>query len=174
MKCTLTALLLLWIVGCGASDAGDQPQPKGPPPKPQLFGHGPRYFPKPSGANVRHAQAIKGMTCMRGEVPRYLAHLEIFIDRRVVLLPKGIGVSPRGCSYPLRTRQPTGIIEVAGAGTLGDLYAIWGRPLPPGARVYVGTRRLRGNARDVPLDPHSAITVETGRQVPPHANFVFP
>ncbi|MEA2307776.1 MAG: hypothetical protein QOI65_62 [Thermoleophilaceae bacterium] len=114
------------------------------------------------------------MRCERRQSPRHLAHLEIFIKGRVVLIPAGIGVSPRGCSYPLRTREPTGLVEVAGGGTLGDFFAVWGQRLPRGVKAFVGRQRFRGRPAEIRLDPHSVITLETGRLVPPHANYVFP
>ena len=61
-------------------------------------------------------------------------HIELFARRRVVIVPPGIGVGPRGCTYPLRTTAPTGVVHVARRGlTLGDLFRVWGRRLSPSA-----------------------------------------
>jgi hypothetical protein len=135
------------------------------------------------------------MRCERRRRERRLAHLETFVDGRVVLMPAGIGIAPphrrdgayvRGgrCDYPLRTVEPTGLIEIERGTrpTLGDLFAIWGEPLT-GRRVlsfrgrvvaYVGAERYRGDPRDIELRPHAVITLEIGRYVRPHANYVFP
>jgi hypothetical protein len=122
-------------------------------------------------------------------------HVETFVNGRVVLMPAGIGIAPPhvrrgafvvrgGCEYSLRTREPTGLVEVA-AGTrarLGDLFAVWGQPLSR-RRVlsfrgrlaaYVGSRRHRGDPRDIALRPHAVVTLEIGRYVRPHAEYVFP
>ena len=85
------------------------------------------------------------MRCTRTGGRRFLAHVEIFIRGRVVLMPAGIGIAPphtrrgglvvRGrCDYPLRTREPTGLVEVAQGAPkrLADLFAVWGQPLARG------------------------------------------
>jgi hypothetical protein len=110
-------------------------------------------------------------------------------------MPAGIGIAPphardgayvtRGrCDYALRTREPTGLIEIAHGTTptLGDLFAVWGQPLTRRrvlsfqGRViaYVGAERYRGDPRDIRLVPHAVVTLEIGRYVRPHASYVFP
>lgn len=174
MKWTFTLFLVL-LAGCGAGDDRAERRPaSGPPPKPQLFGEGPRYHPEPHWSRARKGLAIQGMRCARTDAPRHKAFVEIFIRGRVVAMPAGIGVSPRGCSYPVRTRAPTGIVEVAGKATLGDFFAIWGRRLPERMRAYVGSERFRGDPRSIALTDHAVVTLEEGRYVEPHANFVFP
>jgi hypothetical protein len=122
-------------------------------------------------------------------------HVELFADRQVVLLPGGIGVAPPRtwvggaltggrCSYPLRTTDPTGVIQIAlGAhATLGDLFAVWGRSLGRGRllsfrgvmHTYVDGRPIRGDPRLVPLRPHAEVVLEVGGYVPPHSAYLFP
>jgi len=126
------------------------------------------------------------MRCSRTEPPRFGVHLEVFVRRRTVIVPAGIGVAPphrgrppyvRGgrCSYPLRTREPTGVVEVARGSrrTLGDLFDVWGRPLR-GSHVWVGGRRHRGDPRTIPLLPHAQIVVADDPRVPVHARYAFP
>jgi hypothetical protein len=112
-------------------------------------------------------------------------HLELFRDKRVVLIPPGIGIAPPRkrtgayiregrCSYPLRTTEPTGVIEVAGNGrTLGDLFAIWGQPLEAD-RAYVNGERFNGDLRKIELNKHDQIVLEVGGYVPPHSRYHFP
>ena len=136
------------------------------------------------------------MRCARGESRRFGAHLELFASRRVVIVASGIGVAPPRvregayvregrCSYPLRTREPTGVIEVAAGGgsyTLGDLFALWGQPLGPNrlagfrgpVAAYVAGRRRPGDPRAIPLARHAQIVLEVGGHVPPHARYRFP
>jgi hypothetical protein len=189
-KCTLAGLALL-MAGCG----GGGEAPTAPPREPPLFGEGPRFAPRPYGAAVRRTRPVDGMRCERRPRGRYLAHLEIFVDGRVVRMPAGIGIAPphrrdrahvRGgrCDYPLRTTEPTGLIEIERGTrpTLGDLFAIWGQPLSRtrllsfrGSVVaFVGARRFAGDPRDIALERHAVVTFEIGRYVRPYANYVFP
>ena len=83
-------------------------------------------------------------------------HLELLVEAWVVLVPSGIGirqpwvgkvpyVESGACEHPIVTREPTGVLEVAGPGhTLGDLFAIWGEPLgPEGFAKYQRAARSR-------------------------------
>jgi hypothetical protein len=109
-------------------------------------------------------------------------------------VPAGIGVAPprrvegvyvRGgrCSYPLRTVEPTGVIEVAAGSrlTLGRFFSLWGRPLAPDrllsfrGRVlaFVAGRPWRGDPRAIPLSQHAQIVLEVGGYVPPHSRYTF-
>jgi hypothetical protein len=136
------------------------------------------------------------MRCWGGERPRFKVHLELFAGRRVVLVPPGIGVAPprvrdgayvRGgrCTYPLVTREPTGVVEVESGGrqrTLGDLFAVWGQPLGrrrmAGFRgrvsAFVGGHRYKDDPRTIPLTRHAQIVLEVGGYVRPHATYRFP
>ena len=115
----------------------------------------------------------------------------------MLLVPAGVGVAPPlreehglvtagRCFYPLRTREPTGVIEVGGAGQarLGDLFRIWGQPLTPrriagfrSARqllAFVNGHRFNGDPRSIPLRRHDEIVLEIGGYVPPHSSYLFP
>jgi hypothetical protein len=125
--------------------------------------------------------------------------LEIFVDGLDVVIPAGIGIAPphrrdgayvRGgaCSYPLRTSEPTGVIEVSPGRrlTLGDFFALWGQPLGrhrllsfavPSAvalRTFVDGRPWRGDPGAIPLRRHSAVVVELGRHVTRRPMYLFP
>ena len=164
-------------------------------PIPTPIGFGPRYRLDPAPAAVVHAAAVGRFACSAGSPRRELAHVELFANGRVLLLPAGIGMAPplerngayvtgARCSYPVRTAQPTGVVEfVAGAGlTVGDLFRIWGQPLEPrrlaGFRgavgAWVGGRRWRGDPRAIPLRRHAEIVLEVGGYIPPHTFFLFP
>jgi len=135
------------------------------------------------------------LTCARGRTLARTAHLELFAHGRVVIVPAGIGVAPprvedgayvRGgrCRYPLWTVEPTGLIDAARGGlTVGDLFAVWGRPLSRTrlagfagtVRAFVAGRPWRGDPGAIPLARHAQIVIEVGEPViPPHATYRFP
>ncbi len=153
------------------------------PIHPWPIGAGPRYRPAAANAAVAAGRPVGGLTCSRSG-RRFAVHVELFARRRVVVVPPGIGRGPRGCSYPLRTDAPTGVVTVSRGGryTLGDLFRVWGRRLGPGAllsfpgrvSVFVGGRRFAGDPRRVPLTRHAQIVVEVDGYVAPHVSYLFP
>lgn len=140
------------------------------PPVPTPLGIGPRFHPRPA-SNCLHA--VSGQ--------RARAHIELFAQGRVMLIPAGIG-GTRHCA--LRTTAPTGVIEFVAhlRPTLGDFFAVWGQPLgrtrlggfDGTVRGYVAGRPWRGDVRQIPLVSRGQITLEVGGFVQPHAFFLFP
>lgn len=168
------------------------------PPIATPIGTGSRYHPLPSGEAVEAARPVGGLACSSRPQPRFGAHLEVFAKRRVVVVPPGIGMAPPRraagiyvvsgrCSYPARTREPTGVVEVVEGShlTIGQLFAIWGQPLgrdrlagfrgARGERVlaFVGGVRWGGDPRSIPLARHAEIVLEIGGFIPPHTSFRF-
>lgn len=150
-----------------------------------------------AGAAVRAARPVGALTCARASATRFRVHLELFARRLVLLVPAGIGIAPPlhrdgvyvtggRCLYPVRTREPTGVVEVASARpvSLGDLFRVWGQPLGPrrlaGFRAttpllaFVNGRRVHGDPRAIPLRRHDEIVLEIGGYVPPHSSYLFP
>jgi hypothetical protein len=139
---------------------------------------------------------VDGLRCSPAGGARFGAHVELFVHREIVLLPAGIGLARpwrrRGrwleserCAYPVRTREPTGLIEVRPGAprTLGDLFSLWGQPLGRdevagfrGRRVaaFLAGRRWRGSPAQIPLSPHAQIVIEIAGFVPPHRTYRFP
>ena len=159
-------------------------------PVPSPIGVGPRYHPAPGAA------AAPGLRCTSAERPRFGVHLELFASKRVVIVPAGIGIAPPHrvlgpyvlggrCSFPLRTREPTGVVEIARGArlTLGQLFAVWGQPLSrtrlagfasrSPLLAFVDGRPWRGDPRSIPLRRHAEIVLELGGYVPPHASYLF-
>lgn len=187
------AWIVLLIAGCGSS-----PPPALPPDVvPVGVGAGAAYRPPPLSPDVRRARPVGRMRCSRAPARRAGAHVELIVNRRVVLLPAGVGVAPpqrrRGayvlsgrCSYPLRTLEPTGVVEIAavkgGPPNLGELFALWGQPLGPRGlagfsgpvATWVNGRPHRSGPRSVVLSRHAVIVLEVGRRIPPHASYSFP
>jgi hypothetical protein len=109
-------------------------------------------------------------------------HLELFAERRVVIVPPRIGVRARGCRAQLWTRDPTGVVHFDRPARLGMLFAIWGRRLTSNrllgfngrVRLYVNGVRRRGDPRALVLRPRDEIVLEVGGYVPPHPSYLFP
>lgn len=150
------------------------------PVHPWPIGVGPRYHPT---AAVSTGAPIGRLRCTSGG-RTFAVHLELFARRQVVIVPPRIGAGPHGCTYPLHTTEPTGVVHVrAGARyVLGDLFRVWRRRLGPrrllsfdgAVSVYVGGRLYRGDPRTVPLRRHAQIVVEVGGHVVPHPAYLFP
>jgi len=148
---------------------------------PWPIGPGPRYRPP---AQQLDGGPVGKLRCGAAR-PVFPAHVELFVNRRVVIVPAGIGRTGR-CDYTLRTRTPIGVVEVARGtrATIGDLFRLWGQPLgrhrlasfksQPPLRVYVAGRLVRGDVSRVPLTPKAQIVLELGAYVPPHRSFLFP
>jgi hypothetical protein len=184
--------------GCGGVDGGARVMAldwsrTGPP------GSGPAYRPGPYGTLVAAARPLGRMVCGGAGARRYGVHVELFAAGHVVVVPAGIGLAPPQrraspvvlsgrCSYPLRTVEPTGVIEVASGvspPTLGDLFALWGQPLdahrltgfraPRGSTVsaYVDGRRWSGSPRGIPLRRHAVVVLELDSHVAPHPSYAF-
>lgn len=189
-------IALVLLGGCGGSAGGAGETAPLPSTAPSV-GPGPRHRPPSLGRRATRGLPVRGLTCKRRRGKRYGVHLELFAARRVVLIPPGIGIAPpaarRGayvsggrCSYPLRTREPTGVIEVDGDArkgiTLADLFAIWGQPLSPTRMAgFSGSVRAYLNGRPWPQAPgrialgrHAQIVLEVGGYVRPHATYGFP
>jgi hypothetical protein len=169
------------------------------PPVPTPIGIGPKFRLEAASPRVARAASVGRFACVRGGPRRERAHIELFANRRVLLLPPGIGMAPplrlhgadvldARCSYALRTSDPTGVVEFLPGErpTLGDLFAIWGQPLSrrrlagfrargdDEVKAWIGGRRWRGDVRRLPLERHGQIVVELGGYVPPHRFFRFP
>jgi hypothetical protein len=156
-----------------------------PSVRPWPIGPGPRYTPPPRSADVVAGRPIGPLRC--GAPGRAIqVHLELFVDRRVVVVPAGIGLAANGCAYPVRTLAPGGVVSAArrAALTLGDLFRVWGEPLaarrllsfssPRRLRAYVGGRLVHGPAAAIPLTSHAEIVLELGPYLVPHSFFLFP
>jgi hypothetical protein len=149
------------------------PWPVGPPP---------RYTPPARPASVVTGAPVGELRCgVPGKTFRI--HLEVFVDRKVVIVPAGIGVSDKGCRYPVSTDRPDGVIRAAPGLRLADVFRVWGMQLGPerigwfGAdglvRAYVGGKLVHGPVGAIRLTPHAQIVLELGGYVPPHPHFLF-
>jgi hypothetical protein len=147
-----------------------------------------------AGAGSTARDAGERLDCTPFPRPaKAVAHVELFVDGRVVLLAPGIGVegarrdgavvTSGRCAYPVRTLDPTGVLFLDRTDlTLGSVFALWRRRLAPDGllgrdgrvEAFVGGRRYAGDVRTVPLRDRAQIVVEVGRHVRPHASYTFP
>jgi hypothetical protein len=118
--------------------------------------------------------------------------LELFANRRVVIVPAGIGLSApqsqqgrvvsASCRGPAWTLDPSGVVRYEPGATLGRVFAVWGRRLSPTrlltfhgqASLYVNGTRRRGDPRSLRLRDGDELVLEVGGYVPPHRSFRFP
>ncbi len=192
-----SAAVFLAVVGLSSLSAADSMRmSEGLVPTP--IGVGPSYHPGALNSTVSRGLPVGRLTCTRSADQRVGVHLELFGRGRVVIVPAGIGVAPPWharddhvlggrCSYPARTLEPTGVIQLLGDSrlTLGMFFELWGQPLDADrlagfrasggerVRAYVDGRRWRGDARAIPLRRHAEIVLELGASVPPHPNYHF-
>jgi hypothetical protein len=184
------------LAGCGGEKRN--PLDELVPPR---FGPAPRYRPEALSSQVAKAKPIGGMRCSATAGDRVGVHLEVFVNKLDVVIPAGIGIAPPHrregayvnggrCHYPVRTTDPTGMIEVDSdfqrAATLGDFFETWGQPLGPRkllsftARgsdrviVFINGKRWHGDPRTAPLTRYAAILMELGGYVAPRLEYGFP
>ena len=166
-----------------------------PSVQPWPIGPGPRYHPAAAPAAIRAARPVGSYRC-GSDATRFSVHLEVFANRRAVVIPAGIGVAapyeeagadvhPGGCVYALHTTTPTGVVVVGVRGTtVGDLFRVWGQRLgahrllsfgsDARVRVYVGGTERSGDPRLIRVTPHAQIVLEIGGYVAPHPSYLFP
>ncbi len=182
----------------GAATAGVAGPGTAAAPVPTPIGVTKGYRLPPHGRLVASARPVDGLRCSRSATKRFGVHVELFARGLVLLLPAGIGVAPPlardgayvvggRCSYPLRTREPTGVVDVepGPSRTLGQLFDLWGQPLSrtriagfaarPGTRVlaFVDGRRTTVDPRSILLARHAEIVLEVDGYVPPHPSYRF-
>jgi hypothetical protein len=132
---TAAAALALLVVGAAscAKTSGTSP---GPPPEepPATARDGAPVFAVPVDAEAAIGKA--GLRVLNGDEPpeQYLrAHLDVFIEGRVVTVPRGIGVVDEKRSSPLVTRDDSGVLHISSTRKetfrLGQLFQQWNVPL---------------------------------------------
>ena len=152
-------------------------------PVPTPIGVGPRYHPRP---------AVHAPCAPRSLRAGARAHIELFANGRVVIVPAAIGVGgarfelgrvrSARCRARVWTVEPTGVVQFEGRTTLRTLFGVWGMELArdrllsfAGAvRVYVGGVRRRGDPRALVLHDGDEVVLEVGPYIPPHVSYRFP
>jgi hypothetical protein len=164
---------------------------------PVHVGVGPRYRLPALSRAVAARAVIDGIRCTRRHPAQYGVHLELFAHRLVMPVSAGIGVAPPvrragayvlsgGCTYGIRTLEPTGVIRIdrglPRVPLLGTLFALWGQPLRRSALAgfrgavlaFVDGRPWRRSPRSIPLRRHAQIVLEIDGALLPHPHYEFP
>ena len=169
----MAAILLVSCCDVGGHQSGRR---VGPAPTPPSVAVAPQTV-------ATGLPAIDGIPCrVEAGNLHFHAHLQLLQDGRAIVLPRAIG-RPRGdCVYLAHTHSLDGVIHVQAQldtpnPTLGQFFAVWGRPLsryaaaglesPGGLHVYVDGREFAGDPRDIELLPHRTIVIEAGAPVRP-------
>ena len=199
---SLVLLVSAVATGCGEAESAGQTEHQAnstfdrPVPR---FGLGGPYDVPPSTGRSAAGRPVGALECSAQRRRPFGVHLEIFANRLDLVIPAGIGVAPprrrdgayvRGgkCWYPIRTIEPTGLIEIERGRqlTLGDFFDVWGRPLSErrllGFRAkrgksvdaFVNGHHWNGDPRAIPLRRHAAIVLEVGGYFPPTRVYAFP
>ena len=130
---------------------------------------------------------INGIECNTTEHLQFHvhAHLDIFVNGRLVSIPPHIGIVDNKCIYWLHTHDSTGVIHIESPVkrdfTLGQFFEVWksqlnnhkafdailGGKLVP--IVYVNGSKVPSsvNYKDVKLNPHDEIAIVYGPQPKP-------
>jgi hypothetical protein len=127
--------------------------------------------------------AREPLRCSDAPPVRARAHVELFRDGDIVVVPAGIGIRGgrrdgayvRGrCRASLWTEEPTGLVLMTRPTKLGALFATWRRPLPR-ARAWLDGRPWRGALARLPLRDGAQVVVQEGSPLAPvHAAYTFP
>lgn len=141
-------------------------------PLPVPIGVGPRYQPPP---------ALHGPCSVAPLDAGRRVHVELFANRRVVIVPARLGVRGR-CRAHAWTTEPAGVVRFDRPVTLGGLFAVWGRPLGADrllsfrgpVSLYRNGERVHGDVRQLRLRDRDELVLEIRGYVPPHRSFVFP
>ena len=164
--------------------------PAGGRPEPRPIGATPEYRP---GARW----PLAGMAAFGGLHTDLQAgsraHLELFANRLVIVVPGGIGVSGGRTELygnvldalwhaPAWTTVAGGVIHLDRPLTLGDVFAVWGQRLSPTAlltftgpvRAFVNGHARPGDPRTIVLQDEDQVVLEVNGYVRPHASFTFP
>jgi hypothetical protein len=140
---------------------------------------------------------INGIPCASNEqlAVHYHAHLSMIIDGNATVLPAGTGIdNTTQCLYWLHVHANDGVIHIEAPAssanrkfTLGDVFAIWGKPLSKtqvGSTVLTKSQKLEmwvdgkpytGDPSKIVLGKYTQVVLEVSPpEVALPAPFVFP
>lgn len=147
--------------------------------------------------------AVDGISCNSTEqlVFHIHAHLAVYVNGGLKLLPPGVGIGPPlqfeqtstgpfvadgSCFSWLHTHDSTGVIHIESpvqrVYTLGDFFDIWGQPLSStqvgpaqgAVTATVNGSPFTGDPRSIPLNAHNVIQLDVGSTDPAPQPYTFP
>ena len=156
----------------------------------------------PAGATDQ-TSAVDGISCNSTEqlVFHIHAHLAIYVNGAMKLLPPGVGIGPPlqfqqtsagpfvasgSCFSWLHTHDSSGVIHIESpvqrVYTLGDFFDIWGQPLSAtqvgpaqgAVTATVNGSPFTGDPRSIPLNAHNVIQLDVGSTLPAPQPYTFP
>ena len=89
------------------------------------------YFSENSSSTNMMSNVIQGVQCepLEGTLFHIHAHLDLFVNEKIVTIPAGIGIKPNECLYWLHTHDATGVIHIESPQqmgfTLGQFIEVW-------------------------------------------------
>jgi hypothetical protein len=195
------AVIALLAAACGGSSSGAPSSPGSRAGDTQPVATAITTLPPltPQGGN---GQPVDGVQCLSTEQLAYHihAHLAIFVDGAPAYVPAGIGITPPrdiqngfvvggSCFYWLHTHDLSGVIHIESPTsriyTLGQFFGIWGQPISTTQvatfpvndseplHVFVDGKPYTDDPAQIPLNMHTQIVLEIGKQVPP-PSYTFP
>jgi hypothetical protein len=129
----------------------------------------------PNTAELRPRLQDLGLNFGRGLVPESRVHLDIYVHRRRLKVPAGIGIR-RGRTVPMAPvfTKGQGVFSLTEPLTLGDLFGVWGVRFTPNCvggycdqdgqtlKTFVNGARVPGDPRKLPLADRQEILVAYG------------
>ena len=184
---------LVLLAGCGGNGGGAS---TATPPRvstPFVLG---------TTQNEAVGATVDGIQCQTQEqvMIHIHAHLAVFVDGRPAIIPEGIGIAPPrtveqsadgpfvlagACFYWLHSHTADGVIHIESPDrrtyTLGNYFDLWNQKLSATqvaaaigpVTTYVDGRPFAGDARTIPLGPHTVIQLDVGTKVAPRP-YTFP
>jgi hypothetical protein len=167
----------LALSACGSSPTAPESTAPQPTPQPTVTqpstapGSAVPVWPAPSDAAAAAQDAGTGLLAEEGQVLHIHAHLDVFVDGRLVAVPPEIGIDVASQRIsPLHTHDDSGVIHVESPVvrdfTLGQFFTEWRQPLvdnPAGPlSVYVGGKPYSGDPRQLVLRAHQEIALAYG------------
>jgi hypothetical protein len=149
-----------------------------------------------SADTMATGNTVDGIKCDQLEQVAYHihAHIAVFVNGSQRTIPEGIGILPPRqtqsgatgqfvvggqCFYWLHAHTADGVIHIESPTqtiyTLGQYFDIWRQPLSANqvgpatgpVTAYANGKLFTGNPRSIPLDKHTLIQLDVGKNVAP-------
>jgi hypothetical protein len=151
---------------------------------------GTTYYPGGNTTTGGQGQPVMGLSCgVMVENYHVHSHVSLILNGQALALPGNIGIvaltPTSNCFYNIHTHDTSGKVHVESPApatfTLGQLFAIWGRPLGPtntgdhpGLPVVIyivdegatAATKFEGDFATIELLSHRGIVIQIGTEIP--------